>query len=240
MKRLKVGSLFSGIGGLELAAEDAGFEVVWQSEIEPFQSKVLAKHWPHVPNLGDITKIDWTEVERPDLVCGGFPCQDISTANTSSARQGLKGKKSGRGAEFARCIEATTPSWVMVENVVPWHDWVPQVRADLARHGYTTMSVEVPAGAVGAPHIRRRIFVVGNSDPTGEPVDALYAKALRLSPVARPGAGWPEPPPPAFRVDDGVPRRLDRNRALGNSVVPQAARVVTKMIAEVDAEMRAL
>jgi DNA (cytosine-5)-methyltransferase 1 len=72
---LTVGSLFSGIGGLDLGLERAGMEVIWQSEIDPYASKVLAKHWPKVPNYGDIKTINWGDVVRPDVICGGYPCQ---------------------------------------------------------------------------------------------------------------------------------------------------------------------
>ena len=84
---LTVGSLFSGIGGLDLGLERAGMHVVWQSEIDPYASRVLAKHWPNIPNLGDITTIDWSEVERPDLICGGYPCQPFSLAGVRRESQ---------------------------------------------------------------------------------------------------------------------------------------------------------
>src|SRR5438132_8594765 len=73
-----LGSMFSGIGGLDLGRERAGMTVVWQAENEPYCSAVLAKHWPAVPNLGDVTTIDWSTVERPRVLAGGFPCQPVS------------------------------------------------------------------------------------------------------------------------------------------------------------------
>ena len=75
---MKFGSLFSGIGGIDLGLERAVMTCAWQSEIESDCAfRVLAKHWPHVPNLGDVTTIDWNTVERPDLICGGYPCQPL-------------------------------------------------------------------------------------------------------------------------------------------------------------------
>lgn len=91
------GVLFSGIGGDTLGLERAGWTVKWQSEIKPHAVTVLANHWPNVPNLGDVTTIDWSTVESVDLICGGFPCQDLSHAHTSSvggARAGLDGPAS--------------------------------------------------------------------------------------------------------------------------------------------------
>lgn len=230
---LTYGSLFSGIGGIDLGLDRAGMRCIWQSEIDPFASSVLAHHWPDVPNLGDITTIDWSTVERPDLICGGFPCQDLSTAHTAGQRAGLAGPKSGLWSEYRRCLAALAPRWVLIENVATWRHWLPDVRADLAALGYASVPMEVPAGAVGAPHRRRRVFVVGNSDPSGEPARAFHAEASRLRGVASVGEGWPEPPR-AVRVDDGLSGGMDRCRALGNAVVPRIPELIGRRIIAAD------
>lgn len=77
---LTVGSLFSGIEGLGLGLERAGMELRWHSEVDPFCIAVHEKHWPGMPNLGDVTKVDWSDVERVDVVCGGYPCPAFSQA----------------------------------------------------------------------------------------------------------------------------------------------------------------
>ena len=113
---MKVGSLFSGLGGIELGLEaTGGFVTKWHSEIDPYPCEMLAKHWPGVPNLGDICEIDWSKVEPVDLVCGGFPCQDISVAGKGAGI--AEGTRSGLWFEFARCIRALRPRYILVENV---------------------------------------------------------------------------------------------------------------------------
>lgn len=173
---MRVGSLFSGIGGIDLGLERAGMSVIWQSEIDPYASRVLAKHWPHVPNLGDITAIDWSTVERPDLICGGFPCQDISQ---NGRRAGIAGERSGLWREFARAIRDLRPPFVLVENV---GDLVARglgdVLGDLAALGYDAEWQGIQAAAVGAPHPRERLYIVAY--PDGE--------TRRRSGPAEPGA----------------------------------------------------
>jgi len=233
---LRFGSLFSGIGGFDLGLEWVGMSPAWQSEIEPYACGVLERHWPDVPNLGDITEIDWSKPEVPDLVVGGFPCQDLSVANTTG-RLGLAGPRSGLWWEMARCIEALRPEWVVIENVNE-QSWVREVRAYLAGIGYATLPMELPAGAVGAPHQRSRIFMVCHSDPLGEPLVALHEEAQKLQ--SAPGflRSWPAPPPPSLRVDDGLPYRVDRNRTLGNAVVPMVASVAGWLVATVEERIR--
>lgn len=130
---LKIGSLFSGFGGLDLAVE-AFFEAetVWHCEFDAAPSKILAAHWPGVPNLGDITKVNWDEVEPVDIITGGFPCQDVSLAGS---RRGLKsGTRSGLWSEFAHAIEMLRPKVVVIENVrgllsAEGEPWTPVIHA---------------------------------------------------------------------------------------------------------------
>lgn len=110
---MKVGSLFSGVGGFDLAFERAGFEIAWQCEIDRHASAVLKRHWPDVRLIGDVHDIG--PGDGPiDVLVGGFPCQDLSVAGR---RAGLAGERSGLFFEFARCIETLAPEWVVIENV---------------------------------------------------------------------------------------------------------------------------
>lgn len=181
--KLKVGSLFSGYGGLDLAVANVlDAETVWFCEWEDAPSKVLASHYPGVPNYRDVTKVDFSQVEPVDILTGGFPCQDLSLAGK---RAGLKdGTRSGLWSEFARAIETIRPRLVVIENVrgllsakahgnMESCDWCladgsnkPSLRAlgavlgDLALLGYDARWVGVRAAEAGAPHNRFRIFIV--------------------------------------------------------------------------------
>lgn len=155
-------SLFSGIGGLELGLERAGMTVVGQVEIDPFCRRVLAKHWPNVPRHDDVrTAADWwLSEERPhvDLICGGFPCQDISTAGR---RVGINGERSGLWSFMADTVRQLRPRYVLMENVAAiLVRGLDTVAADLAEIGYDLWWDCLPAAAVGAPHRRDRWFGV--------------------------------------------------------------------------------
>jgi DNA (cytosine-5)-methyltransferase 1 len=233
-------SLFSGIGGLELGLERAGMTVVGQVEIDPFCRRVLAKHWPEVPRHDDVrTCLDWWRTEpRPhvDLICGGYPCQDISDAHTNGRRGALAGPKSGLWAEYRQVIAALTPRWVVVENVAAWRRWVPSVRSQLHTLGYPSVPVQLSSGSFGAPHKRPRVLVVAHANSEGEPLRAIHAEVARLRPVPRGGGHWREPFTGPVRVAHGVPGRLDgaRLRALGNAVVPQVAEQIGRLILAAD------
>ena len=151
------GSLFTGIGGIDLGLESVGMRPLWQSEIDPYCCRVLAKHWPDTPNLGDVTTIDWSTVERPDAICGGYPCQPFSLAGR---RQGEADARH-LWPHMARAIRELRPRYAILENV-PGHRSLGfgDVLRDLAESGYDAEWDCIPALAVGAPHWRDRVFIV--------------------------------------------------------------------------------
>ena len=157
---LTVGSLFSGIGGIELGLERTGyFKTIWQVENDDYCNKVLAKHWPKVRRFGDIRTVK--ELPYADLICGGFPCQDISVAGKG---KGITGERSGLWKEFLRIIRMVRPRYVFVENVSALTiRGLDVVLADLAESGYDAEWNIVSAASVGAPHRRERIFIVANA-----------------------------------------------------------------------------
>lgn len=162
---MTVGSLFAGIGGMELGLEMTGaFETRWQVEIEPFCQKVLAKHWPNALRFSDVRDVGAHNLSPVDLICGGFPCQDISNAGTTheGGLQGLEGSRSGLWYEFARIIRELEPRWVVIENVGALTSrGLETVLWQMAALGYDAEGQVLSAGAVGAPHLRKRLFTVG-------------------------------------------------------------------------------
>jgi len=160
---VRIGSLFSGIGGLDLGLEWAGLgRTVWQCEIDPFCRGILARHWPEAERYTDVTTLDAARLPDVDVICGGFPCQDVSSAGRAA---GIDGERSGLWYHFARIVEAKRPRIVVVENVASGQGrWLPTVRRDLHVLGYGTRAIALSAADVGAPHLRRRIFVVANTD----------------------------------------------------------------------------
>jgi DNA (cytosine-5)-methyltransferase 1 len=272
---MNVLDLFSGIGGFSLGLERAGFRTVAFCEIDSYCRAVLARHWPGVPILGDIRAVTAdTDCERQlqqggtigqerrrlvdcgvEVICGGFPCQDISVAGKGA---GLAGEKSGLWVEFARLIGALRPRYAIVENVSALcARGLGAVLGDLAALGYDAEWHCIPASYVGAPHRRDRVWilayphVVGRErdshrrySGTAQSDDAWRALAGASSPdsytadnsenCAR--AGWCDASrqwriePDVGRVAHGVPSRVDRLRALGNAVVPQVVEVIGKAI----------
>jgi DNA (cytosine-5)-methyltransferase 1 len=306
---LDIWSLFSGIGGLELGLEWAGLgETSLQCEIEKFPLEILEKHWPDAVRINDVRKIKKADLPgSPNIICGGFPCQPHS----------LAGKRKGASddrhlwPEFARIIDEYRPDWVVAENVpgIRSNGALLEVLTDLADVGYDAEWIRLSAAAVGAPHLRERIFIVaypgsagrseiasspfGNEkangrgpqenhvfdghaqgDPgrhypgssahdsdshesgrstDGEPhsgseetrrASGDHSDGLRAPLADASGEGLqgrvftetartalPIPPretqwstePDVGRVAHGIPRRVDRLKALGNAVVPECA-----------------
>jgi DNA (cytosine-5)-methyltransferase 1 len=159
---LTFGSLFAGIGGLDLGLERAGMRCAWQVEIDDYATRVLTKHWPDVPKFRDVRSVGADNLSAVDLICGGFPCQDISS---SGKRAGITGARSGLWSEFARVIRELRPRYVLVENVSALlHRGIDRVLGDLAALGYDAEWHCISAAALGAPHRRDRVFIVAYAD----------------------------------------------------------------------------
>ena len=170
-EKLRLLSLFAGIGGFELGLERSGyFETVAQCEIDPFCRRVLAKHWPNVRRYEDVRELTAAKLAADgiavDAICGGFPCQDISVAGKGA---GLgEGTRSGLWSEFARLISDIRPGVVFVENVANLLSgpsdrpgaWFGRVLGDLATIRYDAEWHCIPASCVGLPHIRDRVWLV--------------------------------------------------------------------------------
>lgn len=259
---MNVLDLFSGIGGFSLGLERAGMRTVAFCEIDPFCRRILAKHWPTVPCYDDVRTIP-TKGMAADVICGGFPCQDISIAGD---REGLDGKRSGLWAEMRRCIREIQPRFAIVENTTGLLDLgMGTVLGDLAALRYDVVWHCIPASAVGAAHQRDRIWIVaynrGKRRPIG-PNDNRKHSLEVLSHIngqlavslASIGEQQPNADPLACfgariphggaeraayvaaalcRKSDGLPDDLHAVGALGNAVVPQIPEIIGRAIMKV-------
>lgn len=161
---LTVGSLFSGVGDLDLGLERAGMRVAWQVEIDDYATRVLARHWPNVPRFRDVRECGRHNLAPVDLVAGGFPCQPHSLAGKRSA----SGDDRDLWGEFARILRELKPRWVVAENVPGLLSseagrFFGRVLWDLAASGYDAEWDCLPAAAFGAPHLRDRVFLVAHA-----------------------------------------------------------------------------
>jgi DNA (cytosine-5)-methyltransferase 1 len=260
-KPLTFGSLFAGIGGFDLGLERAGMRCEWQVEIDPYARAVLAKHWPDVRRHEDVRTFPPPEGEwGVDVICGGFPCQDISVAGKGA---GLAGARSGLWYEYARIIGELRPRYVIVENVAALlARGMGTVLGDLSTLGYDAEWHVIPASALGAPHRRDRVWFVAwdanrsdersqrasrsqqcanarrvcadvsDADDQGESDVPINGQTRRGLPELAGGHGWWSVEPDVGRVAHGVPARVDRLRCLGNAVVPQIVEVIGRAIVE--------
>ena len=256
---LTFGELFAGIGGFSLGLERAGMDCKWQVEIDDYARRVLQKHWPDVRRHDDVRTFPPTGDDYSvDVICGGFPCQDISVAGKGA---GLAGARSGLWYEFARIIGELRPRYIIVENVAALLSrGMETVLGDLSTLGYDAEWHVIPASAVGAPHRRDRVWIVAyavserdavrRDGETMPPALACWRCDARGS-VSDCGAGcsqkprqaasdakgaairpWWQTEPAVGRVVNGVPHRVDRLRCLGNAVVPQVVELIGKAIME--------
>jgi DNA (cytosine-5)-methyltransferase 1 len=256
---LSVGSLFAGIGGIEKGLEDTGgFKTVWQVELDDYARRVLAKHWPDVRRWDDVRTFppegDWS----CDLICGGFPCQDISNAGK---RAGIDGERSGLWSEYIRVVRTLRPRYVLVENVAALlNRGMGRVLGDLAESGYDAEWQVLPAAAVGAPHIRERAWilayprrqfcefawrtdagarpdcVLGQGDDGPKDNRKVHRQLVTLAPHIDSGvaADWWRCQSRMDRTANGVPDWVDRCNCLGNAVVPQVAEWIGRRILEAE------
>jgi DNA (cytosine-5)-methyltransferase 1 len=235
---VKFVSLFAGIGGFDLGLKRAGMTCVGQVEIDPYCRDVLAKHWPDVPRMEDVCDFQGHEFGQFDYLVAGFPCQDVSNAGR---RAGLSGERSGLYREVVRAIRLVRPIGAVLENVAALlARGMGTVLGDLAEVGYDAEWDCIPACAVGAPHIRDRVFIVANH--WEERTKGHLPKEVSRQPAF----SWCEDvggiedlrgrsglPPSIFRgTRDGVPDWVGRVAGCGNAVVPQVAEVIGRSIME--------
>lgn len=231
-------SLFAGIGGFELGLERSGyFETVAQCEIDPYCNRVLAKHWPDVRRYGDIRELDGNrlvrECGRIDAICGGFPCQDISTAGKGA---GIGGSRSGLWKEYARIIGEIRPRYVIVENVSALLSrGMGTVLADLSALGYDAEWHCIPASYCGAPHNRDRLWIIAypkRGKRRQEPYFGAIGRMGRQQQSVPWESNWQDALAKFRRMDDGLPRSVASCDGYRNAVVPQIPELIGRAIGE--------
>jgi len=242
---LKLLDTFSGIGGFSFAAERlvGGFETIQFVEWDPYCQKILNQHWPSVPIHGDIQTF-YPQPFSADVICGGFPCQDISVAGRQA---GIKvGTRSGLFYELIRIIRLVRPRYVVLENVSAiLANGLDVVLGELAEAGFDCEWSCIRASDLGACHRRDRWWLVaypngsgpqgfrreGELRKTGEKKSPRWnSRYTMLNPEWRSYVSKPL----LFRGDDGLSNRVDRIRALGNSVVPQVAAVPLQRVIDLE------
>jgi DNA (cytosine-5)-methyltransferase 1 len=214
---MKVLDLFSGVGGFSIGLEKAGMETVAFCEIDKKAQLVLKKHWPSVPIFEDIKTLKGEDVGAVDVICGGFPCQDLSTAGTG---KGLKGERSGLWFEFQRLINEIRPKYAIIENVsVLRSRGLETVLRSLSEVGYDAQWHCISASSIGAPHQRDRVWIIAYPNVSFSKGRSLSSRVHEEHSYIV-SKDWWKSSSCIHRVDDGVPKRVDRLKQLGNAVVP--------------------
>ncbi len=230
---LRVGSLFSGAGLCDLGFTRAGLRHEFFCEIDPFCRSILARHWPGVPAFEDIRALRGAALPKVDLLAGGFPCQDVSSIGK---RKGIaENTRSGLWLEFARLIQEVNPRYVLIENVKGLlSGGLEIVLSDLSRLGYAATWHCLPAAALGAPHIRERVFILAYPDSHGhdakpgglpalkralgelhQPQGVAHWAGVRIDRTGRETIRNAYPGTVLCRVDDGSTAGVDKARGRG-------------------------
>lgn len=235
-----LGSLFAGIGGIDLGFERAGFKTSWQVEIQPYCRKVLARHFPDAERFNDVRTVGKHNLKSVDVIAGGFPCQDISNAGK---RAGIGGGRSGLWSEQFRIVRELRPRFLLVENVAALLDrGIATVLGNLASIGFDAEWEVLGVDTLGASQHRERLWLLaypndsglqgpiwaGKPHPPRQEWKTAYCEPLRSD------CGiWP-PGPRAIsdipRMADGPADRMDRLKGLGNSVVPMIPELIARAI----------
>lgn len=239
------GSLFSGIGGIDLGFERAGLKCKWQVEIDGYCRRVLERHWPDVRRWDDVRTFPSEPVDawRVDVVCGGFPCTDISS---SGKCDGINGRNSGLWFDMLRVVRTLRPRFVVVENVADIvYRGFGDVLAGLAQAGFDAEWECLPAAAFGSPQRRERMFIIAYRDRCGLAIGREYNGRPQAYFSGQREAGWDYSNGLAEAehkaktaagvvcgMDDGIPNRVQRIKGLGNAVVPQVAEFIGRRLME--------
>jgi DNA (cytosine-5)-methyltransferase 1 len=245
-RALRHGSLFAGLGGFDLGLRWAGFDTVWQVEIDRYCRKILRRHFPDAARYKDIAKCGAKDLSAVDIVTGGFPCHDISEIGK---RAGLAGKHSRLWWQMHRIVCELRPPWCIVENVRAFRDRGADEVADaLEKAGYAVWPLVGGAGILGAPHSRPRVWLVCHDADScdaarGESARGLSTTEKRALDKARRdwravfgelaaavGPDRHQAYGGIVRAVHGIPEELQRLTALGNSCVPQIPMILGSFI----------
>lgn len=237
---MNVGSLFSGIGGIERGFELEGFKTEWFVECDLYAQEVLRKNFPGVPIYQDIKKVDWNVVPRVEILTGGFPCQDISIAG-AGAGAGITGKRSSLWKEYKKAIGILRPKYAVIENVPELlNKGMSVVLTDLAEMGYDALWFCLQASDFNFSHKRERLFIIANDMRNESPrLFTQYRQEfmLKLNALSRRvlDARHNElPQSPLLGTGTRIPSRVDRIRCIGNSVNTKCAQFVAQIIKEAE------
>lgn len=244
---LTVGSLFSGIGGLDLGLEQAGMKTVWQVEFDDWARGKLEENFPHTEKFKDVREVGKHNLRPVDLICGGFPCQDLSRL-LPPGREGLNGKRSGLWEEYHRIIRELRPRYVLIENVAALiGDGLDRLLSHLAGLGYDAEWETLRAESFGLATPRKRLFVVAVATGIGRVQGEIFKRECFERMLAAEGRNFTPKRieaighttievPERLRVDNGVPYELPEIahalKGYGNAVCPPVAKWIGERIIE--------